>query len=446
MSAEVNYPIAYGLFNRLTQFETTSTIGVEGGQQPAYVPALSLDFAGEKALPSTVTFTRLNPTATYYNASGVLTTATTDVPRFDHDPSTLVSKGLLIEEQRTNLLTRSQEFDNVAWARTNILAFGSGSIANAVVSPSGETNADKAVEDTNNGNHTIFQSYTVASGGAYTFSVYLKTAERYRCLLVAGGGFAANQAGFNLNTGETYGVVGCTAAITSVGNGWYRCTWVATANASVATTFGIYFDNGTTPTYTGNGTSGLYLWGAQLEAGAFPTSYIPTTSAQVTRSADVCQMTGANFSSWYNQTEGTFVAKVRSPYETQTAGTQGGVFIASDGTNNNYHALKKESGASTYGVGTLNGGVIQSAFAVLTPSTANQIVSATYAYKVNDFAGTANGGTVTTDTSGSIPTVDRLNIGNSFATGSTWFFNGHIARLTFYPTRLSNAVLQALST
>jgi hypothetical protein len=107
-------------------------------------------------------------------SDGVLQTAATDVPRFDHNPTTGESLGLLVEEQRTNLLLRSEEFDTASWSKAGLQAFGSGSVANAIAAPNGSVTADFLVESTSTGEHFTEQAFTAVSGTSYTFSVFIK--------------------------------------------------------------------------------------------------------------------------------------------------------------------------------------------------------------------------------------------------------------------------------
>ena len=148
---------------------------------------------------------------------------------------------------------------------------------------------------------------------------------------------------FNLNTGTVEGVANySSASIQSVGNGWYRCIAIGTASAVT----GVYFNISNTATqlaYSGDGTSGIYLWGAQLEAGSFATSYIPTVASQVTRAADVAVMTGTNFSSWYNQTEGT----VYTEYDSAGGVTPCAVSIDDTTSNNRIQVRRGASAIST---------------------------------------------------------------------------------------------------
>jgi hypothetical protein len=186
--------------------------------------------------------------------------------------------------------------------------------------------------------------------------------------------------------------------------------------------------------YLGTAGSGVYLWGAQFEAGAFATSYIPTVASTVSRSADVATMTGTNFSSWYNQSEGTFVV-ASAPYSAGNFTSAS----ATDGSTNN-RVQVTSSNTIQFLVGT--GGVVQ---AILDAGTVNGGATnlTAGAYRVNDFAASINGSAVATDTSGTIPTVTRLDVGN--LSGFAEFLNGHLRAIAYYNTRLPNTQLQTLT-
>jgi hypothetical protein len=191
--------------------------------------------------------------------------------------------------------------------------------------------------------------------------------------------------------------------------------------------------------YTGDGTSGLYIWGAQLEAGAFPTSYIPTTSATVTRAADNASMVGSNFSSWYNQSEGTIFASADRIY---TGNFVGDTYIAnlSDGTNSNEIAIYGAGGGLQVSTEMKVSGTQQLNY--MFGVWADGFNKSAVAYKQNDTVFAFNGSTKTTDTSCNVPIVDRLNIGLRNTSNQ---FNGHIQSIKYYPTRLPNGDLIALS-
>jgi hypothetical protein len=211
--------------------------------------------------------------------------------RTEYDTSG-VPLGWLIEEARTNLILQNQSFDNASWTKAN-----SSITANTVTSPDGTANADKLVEDSTVGvAHSVEQGFAkAASAIAYNTSVYAKSAGRtWLQIAVYDGAATGNRYWFNLGTG----VLGSTAAIgagftstsatiTNVGNGWYRCSVQATSNTATNLTAVLYSTTGDTITsYNGDGSSGVYLWGAQVEAGTFPTSPIVTTTATVTRAVD----------------------------------------------------------------------------------------------------------------------------------------------------------------
>lgn len=384
-----------------------------------------------------ITFTRAS-TATFTGQNGLLQTAAINAPRFDYNPTTLAPLGLLIEEQRTNLLTYSEIFSDAAWVKTN-----SSITANIVVAPDGALTGDKLVENTATASHQLTRSVSFVSGTAYSLSFYAKASERNRVNLQFPS--AAFTSALNVNFDLLNGTVistaaGATASIINVGNGWYRCQ--ASASATITTTTNIttirLIESGTTTSYTGDGVSGLFVWGAQLEAGAFPTSYIPTVASQVTRAADLASMTGTNFSSWYNQNEGSFY--VGSDY-TQVAGGNFRIDVT-DGTTSNQMRLRTAPTGTTQSRFELTtGGVTQT---TLSPATVNPASNQdAIAYKTNDAAAVVNAGTVTTDLTLTPAVVNQMAIGTTRLGASS--LNGHIKKIVYYPRRLENGELQAIT-
>ena len=357
-------------------------------------------------------------------------------PRFDYDPVTRAPRGLLIEEQRTNLLLRSEEFDNAAWVKTAVTA-----TANATTSPDGTADADSIIETTANSTHDVNQSATL-SAVAYTYSAFVKANGRSWVRLFAfQSGPGSTSVWFNVSTGVvgTVGAGASNATITNFGNGWYRCAFTFTAVAASASLYVqlATADNGASG-YTGDGTSGIYLWGAQLEAGAFATSYIPTVASQVTRTADLAAITAPMFAPWYRQSEGTLVVQAVTSKPTSVAATGLAVDVSDGGINNrHYIGVVSASAEARTVVGGVNQALITQAY------TANAIEKYGYAVKENDFAFYRNGSQAGLDTTGSMPTVNRMFIGN--AAGSAAFWNGHIQSIDYYPTRLTNAQIQALT-
>jgi len=215
-----------------------------------------------------------------------------------------------VEEQRTNLVLQSENL-GTTWTTTGLLPFGSGSTLNATTAPDGATTADLVTENSSTSEHRIdTATISWAANTTYTLTIFAKANGRTRVDFfgVGGGNFTGGrEADFNLSTGSVTNTDGSTASITAFPNNWYRLrmTFTTSASPSASSIFIRLNDNSGNFSYTGDGTSGIYFCGAQLEAGAFPTSYIPTTTATVTRAADVASITGSNFSSWYRQDEGT---------------------------------------------------------------------------------------------------------------------------------------------
>ncbi len=392
-----------------------------------------LNFVNATTLDSNITFTRAS-SATYFDSAGVLQTATTNTPRFDYNPATLASRGLLIEEQRTNSLSYSAEFDNAYWTKN----FSSVS-QNAVIAPDSTQTGDKLVADTSTNFHTVARAFSFTSGTAYAISIFAKAGE-YQYLTITAGSTATfpGRVTFDLVAGTIASTVSGTGAIQNVGNGWFRCSVVGTATATASTNVNFAASStGSYVTYTGDGTSGIYIWGAQLEAGAFATSYIPTTTASVTRSADVASVN--TLSPWYNATAGTIYAEWD-----MYAFAAGLNYRASfnDGTTSNALRMRlPPSGTTTVRHEVVNSGV---AITLGFPATVNlALTKEAMAFAANDYAGVVNAGTVATSGTLTLPTATQLSLG-SRETGIGQL-NGHLRRITYYPRRLSNAELQAIT-
>ena len=386
---------------------------------PTTRPSLTLDFANTNQLDPRITFTR-SSIATVTNSLGLIQTVQANTPRFDYDPVTLAAKGLLIEEQRTNLLTYSEQFDNAAWTKGDATV-----TANATTAPDGTTTADKLVENTANAAHFVNQSAGTV-GVSETRTIYAKAAERTWLYLGIGAGSTAY---FDLVNGVTGNVVGATASISAVGNGWYRCSLNATRATNSNNVTATASANGTI-TYTGDGTSGIFIWGAQLEAGSFATSYIPTVASQVTRSADVASVN--TLSPWFNASSGSFYA------EADITGAPAGnrLFEVHDGTDNNRLLL--------YTVNSASSTRFTDAVAASSLPTSGVPFKAAGAFTAGEYVVCYNGGTVGTAAPAALPTGLSAMVLGARRTGAQ-ALNGHLRRVTFYPRRLSNAELQALT-
>jgi len=272
---------------------------------PAISPSLNLNFARSKTLDPRITFSRTS-TATRVNEQGLVEVVSADIPRFDHEYENGVIKslGLLVEEQRSNLITYSADFNN--WTKVRSYISGVN-----VISPDGTESANKIVEDNSLGTHYVRKLPTVSADAVCAISVYVKSAQRSQFAIHTYGSNGWNDsltAIYDLPTGNITGTNAENCTINAVGNGWYRATYIATKNSTSGTANVDFYTalNGNV-SYQGDNSSGIYLWGAQLEEGAFPTSYIPTTASTATREPDNVTMTGDNFSDWYNQEQGSFL-------------------------------------------------------------------------------------------------------------------------------------------
>jgi hypothetical protein len=374
-----------------------------------------------------------SPEATAYNP----TTGTAYFgPRFDHDPATGASRGLLIEESRTNLLERSAEFNNAYWNKVNVTV-----TANDTVAPDGTTTADAVFETVDNGFHAVSRGAVVPSTGTVAMSVFAKANGRSRFGIQVG----VDYGDFNLSAvtaSVPFG--GISASIEPISNGWYRCAFTVAATADDA--YILVFLDGASNSYAGDPTKGMYFWGAQAELGAFPTSYIPTTTATATRAADSAIVNP--ISSFYNASEGTLFAEA-NPRSLTLQPNVSRVFASlnSGDFNNQINIQQRTSGdpdtvefapyifpsggpASMVGGGSL--------------LTTTQRVAG--AYKPNDFAASFNGGSAVTESSGGVPSgITHLHIGLRPNAG-TGALSGHIRRIAYFPKRLSNALLQSLTT
>jgi hypothetical protein len=372
-----------------------------------------------------ITFTRASG-GTYLDSDGLLKTATNNIPRIEYAADGTL-KGLLIEEQRTNLVTWSEDFTNGFWTKSNTAV-----TADAAIAPDGATTADLIYPLTSgNQRHIRVATYNPWTG-TLTASFYAKTAG-IRYLVVVDTDGAGAGVGFDLQDGAVTisGAAasdGTTASVTDAGNGWYRCTYTSTNGYFYLmpsdTVSGVFV--------TANGTDGLYIWGAQLEAGSFPTSYIPTSGATATRSADIASIPVTDFG--YNTDAGTLVVEA-------SALSAGIAANLNDGSDANRAFIFMDS---AYQGLVTSGGVAQ---AVLDNGTisAGTVYKIAMATKLNDFALSLDGAAAATDVSGSMPVgVTTMNIGSRLS--GVGPINGHIKSIQYFPRRLSNAQLQELTT
>lgn len=406
------------------------------------VPALSLDFLSG-VLDSRITFTR-STAGTFYK-NGLVTTAGIDVPRFQSNPVTGASEGLLIEGASTNLVLQSQDL-STSWVNQS-----STDSTDVIASPDGTVNADSFTDIAASAVHGMYQTRTGQSSSAtYTVSAFIKKGSvRYLALgswtsATAFWGVSIdmdtpNSAGLVTAAGGSgYSVAGAT--ITDVGGGWYRVavsgvTPVTAHSVTIAHRTSQWSSSALFQSYAGDTGNFTYVWGLQYEQQAFASSYIPTVASTVLRDVDSAVMSGSAFSSWFNPSEGSILCfHAGRP----TSATGRGLEL-NDGTADERHALSSGGGNAEYACTDNAGSQAAISFSVA-DSAAKRYAAA---YRTNDFAASVNGAAVLSDGTGTLPSVDRLWIGASSAT--TNFAQTTISRIAYWPTRLSDSVLTILT-
>jgi hypothetical protein len=361
------------------------------------------------------------------------------MPRFDYNPSTLAAQGLLIEESRTNSI-RNNTMQGAAAGTpgtlpTNWSVSGLGTLTQQVVgtgTSNGITYIDVRFSGTTSTTQLIIRfdstgAIAAANGQSWAISAWLAIV----------GGSAANTNTYTLSnnlfdSGSVYIGEGPSITLasppTSTFTRYSGAGTIATANtASIRPYFYVLFASGVAVDFT------LRIGLPQLEQGAFATSVIPTTTTALTRAADVASVN--TLSPWYNSVEGTLY------FEGLTVATTAGLATLQDGSVAEYmrlaRGLSKFNGVVSTAAGT------QADMYSVADVTLNTVFKGALAVKANDFAISLNGATPVTDTSGAMPSAaNQLNIGFGKYLG---YINGYLRRITYYPTRLSNAQLQAIT-
>ena len=411
------------------------------------LPSFQRDFASVKTLDHgtgpAITFTRASG-ATYFDVNGVLQTAGNDVARFDHDPATGSSLGLLIEESRTNSIRNSQGGGSTNGVigsggvlPTNWQAFVASGISREVVA-SGTSNGLAYVDLKLSGTSTesgFIQIYpesltqvVASSGQSWAASMYLA--------VVAGSTSNITDPRISVVGRESGGTLleNTNLSVTLTGALARRAIERTLTNAStarVSTQFLGTVADGAAIDFT------LRIAAPQLELGAFPTSYIPTTTAAATRSADSAVVTP--ISSFYNPVEGTLFAEAR-----EVAGdTLYGVASLDNDTSDNRIDIRRQSDATVRSLVTASAAAQSQLDASL--AQAAQAYKTAIGYKTNDIAFVLNGGAAAVDASASLPAVTHLRMG-MLGGGSGVFANNHIRKIAYWPKRLTNTLLEQITT
>ena len=426
---------------------------------PTVRPSLTLDFQKSKQLDPRISFSR-SSSATYVEG-GVVKYADEHQARFEDE-------GLLIEESRTNLLPESGNLNDQAYWHTSTNPGGINQAANygwfvatsnttEIVSPDGTNNAVKLSGLTTSTNDKNYQVYTVpkvstismSMNTVYSYTVWINDPDSIfdgvnNVFVLMHGGLYSNtnpRATFDLaNNTVTFGgdiSSDPTGRVEVYPNGWKKLT-ASFANTVSDGTPRYYLqelspNTGTVTQFSANGEK-FYAFGFQIEEGFFPSSYIPTSGSTVTRAADTARITGTNFSSWYNQSEGTIYAK----FAGQTYATGGTSRILSFADDD----LTTMSAGNGILFGSHTGGSDTQRWRVRGPSTtsfdlATALVGSTaLAYATSDLAMLFDGGTIQSSTNSPPTALDRLNIFPA---------NVPICRIAYYSERLTDTQLEAIT-
>jgi hypothetical protein len=380
-------------------------------------PSLFLDFANKKSLTdrisgnNLITFTR-SSTGTYVGSDGLIKTAAADEARFDHDPETGESLGLLIEESRTNLITYSEDFSQSVWTKQN----GFSITSNTAIAPDGTLTADTASR-VNLGAEYLYQNLNTPAG-TYTLSCWIKSVNASSSFsIISYSGLDGSQSS-SFTATNTWKRFSHTVTVSSPVTGFYPCI----------------------PSVSGEQ---FYIWGAQLEQGSFPTSYIPTSGSAVTRQPDNAQITGTNFTDFYNQSEGSFYSDIKLNPSFPVSGKASISFTLSDNSFNNRITLASSTGSFAFNADVnISGTVYRAVIGNYTSGSSS--IRTSIGYKSADTAGSFDGASpVTSSPSGTLPLLTRADIGKDHTDFN--HLSGHIRRITYYPQRLTNTQLQSLT-
>jgi hypothetical protein len=391
-------------------------------------PVLNLDFANAQRLDSRISFSR-SSRGTYVASNRCIKLAPVNSPRFDHDFYTGKSKGLLIEESRTNLVSYSA-YDASAWINN----FPAGAtLTTGIDAPDGTNTAIRfACNNTTNALLRVtIPALTPNGTDNYTTSFWVRK--------ISGTGQATTDLGDD-NPYKDY-------SSELITDKWIRIYATGVPTATEKTWVDIFSDKNTN--YV------LDFWGVQLELGAYPTSYIPTSGATATRSADIAFMSSNNFSNWYNQNQGSLFVNANSGFTNSTNLTAKDctVFSINDGTNDNSIDMTFY-GAAPPGYKVISGFTTSGTFTGAGNSTAigiNENFKAAINFKSQDsfkFAYNGNLDSTLAIITGisSLPTVNQMSIGCGATNFASGFLNSTISKISYYSNVLSDVDLQNITT
>jgi hypothetical protein len=366
-----------------------------------------------------------------------------NMPRLNYTAgSTSSCPSLLLEPQRTNLYDQSEYLEDSPVINNLIIT------TNAAISPEGLLNATKQVPNTTETFHWVGANNISPSSGVYTASIFAKPAgydylyivlrtdaggKRYGVKFNIANGTFVDDISFGSPTQTNY-------KVENYGNGWYRCSVSSNhSSGSVLPFFGAS-PNGDLLTdinnqFGGDGTSGIHMYGAQVEEGSYSSSYIPSYGATVTRVADACNNGGSSVT--FNDSEGVLFAEISALNNDST----NRIISVSDGSGNNRIVVKYDNSSNIIEGGLTDGGVDQASIQHSYNVVNNAKIA--FKYKANDFALWVNGVEVGTDNSGTTASgLDTLNFDNGSG-GS--IFLGNAKKVLYFSTALTDTQLAELT-
>ena len=440
------------LIGALADYRTR--VNADGGVVEALTCANSLD-ADVVMIPSGYKATKLysqigtdgvddfdvarNSVATRVNKLGLIEEVAIDVPRLDYSDSNCPS--LLLEPQSTNLLAYSEDFSDASWIKTNTTI-----IDNSVLSPRGDIDASLFADDSTNDQHRLYYGVPT-SLGSYTFSCFAKAGTGLWLKLMCYNGVSNIHGNFDLLNGTVGLKTGVTSNIEDYGNGWYKCSISADLLGSASSNFQIATmqnDEGGFPVIYSGSSDTWEIWGAQLEALPYPTSYIPTVGSTVTRIAD--SVTGAGDANSFNSEEGVLFVEMAALADDligRFIDLSDGISYANGSVELFYYS---SSNRIRYSYRT-SGSVVQSDLIYLSEDI-TQYLKIACVWKINRFELWVNGVKRVEDTSGIVNTANlftdlsfsRINLG---AKDNIY---GKVKALKVFTTALSDAQLETLTT
>ena len=356
-----------------------------------------------------------------------------NVPRFDYDPITRESKGLLLEESRTNYVRVSTNLES-EW----VSGSGSTDVDYTITNPDGSVGAWY-----HTGAEVYHQNMDLsgASTNVITVSLWVKERSGQSGNLdieifqqISGSVISLGVWSFNPTT-EVISTAPSTFSdgrVQEYPNGWYRVSAKATTasgNFSSTTRFDMQ-------------SSEHYVWGMQIEVGSFPTSFIPTNGSTATRGQDLVEITEEEFVEFYNQTEGSIISEFMLPPSWPMSGYASITLTLSDNSYNNRITLASSTGSAAINADVaISGSTTRAALGSYTSGSYS--IKAAMAYKASDSGGSLNGAAVVTTSPGTLPLLTRADIGKDHQNGNA--LNGHMKRIMYYSKRLPNSQLVTLT-